>query len=107
MLSVAARWYRACIALGGRVNPPALPSFDHTGFNLRTMRPFDNGERIEPEGAAGIAWLEYMAWQKSKDPRFLVAADWSIRALEGKPIEANPLYEVDRKSTRLNSSHLG
>ena len=94
MLSVADRWYQACVALGGRVNPPALPSFDHTGFNLRTMRPFDNGERIEPEGAAGIAWLEYMAWQKSKDPRFLVAADWSIRALEGKPIEANPLYEV-------------
>jgi hypothetical protein len=94
MLSVADRWYQACVALGGRVDPPALPNFDHTGFNLRTMRPFDNGERIEPEGAAGIAWLEYMAWQKSKDPRFLAAADWSIRALERKPIEANPLYEV-------------
>lgn len=94
LLSVAERWYRACVALGGRVNPPALPNFDHTGFNLRTMQPFDNGERIEPEGGAGIAWLEYMAWQKSKDPRFLAAADWSVRALERKPLEANPLYEV-------------
>lgn len=94
MSSVANRWFQACLALGGRVNPPALPNFDHTGFNLRTMQPFDNGERIEPEGAAGIAWLEYMAWQKSKDPRFLAAADWSLRALEQKPIAANPLYEV-------------
>jgi hypothetical protein len=94
MLSMAERWYGACVALGGSVDPPELPNFDHTGFNLRTMQPFDNGERIEPEGGAGIAWLEYMAWQKSKDPRFLAAADWSIRALERKPVDANPLYEV-------------
>ena len=94
LLSIAERWYQASVALGGSTNPPTLPNFDHTGFNLRTMKPFDNGERIEPEGAAGIAWLEYMAWRKSKDPRFLAAADWSIRALERKPIEANPLYEV-------------
>ncbi len=94
LLTIAERWHQACVALGGGTNPPALPDFDHTGFNLRTMKPFDNGERIEPEGAAGIAWLEYMAWQQSKDPRFLAAADWSLRALESKPIEASPLYEV-------------
>jgi hypothetical protein len=35
-----------------------------------------------------------MAWQEFKDPRFLTAADWSIRSLERKPMEANPLYEV-------------
>jgi len=94
MQSVAQRWYQACVALGGSTNPPALPNFDHTGFNLRTMKPFDNGERIEPEGAAGIAWLEYMAWQRSKDPRFLAAADWSLRAMERKATKTSPLYEV-------------
>jgi hypothetical protein len=94
MLSVAERWYQACVALGGSEQPLSLPNFDHTGFNLRAMQPFDNGERIEPEGGAGIAWLEYMAWQKSKDPRFLSAADWSIQSLERKPVDANPLYEV-------------
>lgn len=92
--SVAERWYQACVALGGREQPSRLPDIDHTGFNLRTMKPFDNGERIEPEGAAGIAWLEYMAWEDSKDPHFLTAADWTLRALEQKSIEANPLYEV-------------
>lgn len=94
LLSIAERWYQACVVLGGSTNPEALPDFDHTGFNLRTMKPFDNGERIEPEGGAGIAWMEYMAWRQSKDPRFLAAADWSIRALERKPVEASPLYEV-------------
>jgi len=94
MLSVAQRWYEACVALGGSANPPVLPNFDHTGFNLRTMQAFDNGERIEPEGGAGIAWLEYMAWQKTNDPRFLNATDWSIRALQRKPADANPLYEM-------------
>jgi hypothetical protein len=92
--SVAERWYLASVALGGGTNSPVPPNFDHTGFDLRKMQPFDNGERIEPEGAAGIAWLEYMAWQKSKDPRFLAAADWALRALQQKPLEANPLYEV-------------
>ena len=94
MMSVAGQWYKACVALGGGASPESLPDFDHTGFDLRAMQPFDNGERIEPEGGAGIAWMEYMAWQKSKDPRSLAAADWSIRALTKKPIAANPLYEV-------------
>ena len=94
MHAIAAKWHDACVALGGRVDPPALPNFDHTGFNLRTMQPFDNSIRIEPEGAAGIAWIEYTAWTKSKDSRFLTAADWALRALEKKPPDANPLYEV-------------
>ena len=94
MRTVAETWYRACVALGGRPDPPAPPDFDHTGFNTKTMTPVDNGKWIEPEGAAGIAWLEYMAWTRFRDPRFLTAADWAVRALERKPVEANPLYEV-------------
>jgi hypothetical protein len=91
--SVAQKWYEACVALGGKTDPPALPNFDHTGLNLKTMQPVDQG-RIEPEGAAGVAWLEYMAWLEFKDPRFLTAADWAIRSLEMKPVEQSPLYEV-------------
>jgi hypothetical protein len=91
--SAAQKWQEACVALGGKTDPPALPNFDHTGLNLRTMQPVDQG-RIEPEGAAGIAWLEYLAWLEFKDPRFLTAADWAIRSLEVKPAERSPLYEV-------------
>lgn len=91
--SVALKWQEACVALGGRTDPLVLPNFDHTGLNLITMKPVEMG-RIEPEGAAGIAWLEYMAWLKFKDPRFLTAADWCIRSLEVKPVNQSPLYEV-------------
>ena len=82
-LSVALKWHEACVALGGKTDPLALPNFDHTGLNLKTMKPVEKG-RIEPEAAAGIAWLEYMAWVRFKDPRFLTAADWAIRSLEAK-----------------------
>lgn len=91
--SVALKWHEACVALGGKTDPLALPNFDHTGLNLKTMQPVEMG-RIEPEGAAGIAWFEYMAWLKFKDPRFLTAADWCIRSLEAKPDAQSPLYEV-------------
>ncbi len=92
-LSVAQRWHEACVALGGSADPPALPNFDHTGFCLATMQPMEQGW-IEPEAAAGIAWLEYLAWVRFKDPRFLTAADWAIRSLEERPADQSPLYEV-------------
>jgi hypothetical protein len=57
------------------------------------MQPVETGW-IEPEAAGGIAWLEYMAWLRFKDPRFLIAADWAIRSLEERPIDKSPLYEV-------------
>lgn len=91
--TVALRWHEACVALGGNTDPPGLPDFDHTGIELATMQPVEKGW-IEPEAAAGVAWLEYMAWVRFKDPRFLTAADWAIRSLEEKPVEENPLYEV-------------
>ncbi len=92
-LSVALKWHEACEALGGKINPPSLPNFDHTGLNLKTMKPVERG-RFESEGAAGVAWLEYMAWVRFEDPRFLTAADWAIRSLEAKPDDESPLYEV-------------
>jgi len=92
-MSVALKWHEACEALGGKMDPLALPNFDHTGLNLKSMTPVDKG-RIEAEAAAGIAWIEYMAWVRYKDPRFLTAADWALRSLEAKPVEESPLYEV-------------
>jgi len=92
-LAVALKWQEACLALGGKSDPLTLPNFDHTGLNLETMKAVEKG-RIEPEGAAGIAWIEYMAWLRFKDSRFLTAAEWSIGALESRSAERSPLYEV-------------
>jgi hypothetical protein len=94
LFQVAERWYEGCLALGASTNGPATPDFDHLSFNLRSMKPVDNGQWVEPEGAAGVAWCEYMAWTRFKDPRFLRAADWALRALLARPVEKNPLYEV-------------
>jgi len=94
LLKIAERWLQACQALGARTDPPALPDFDHTAFRVRDMKPFDNGNRVEPEGGAAIAWMEYMAWIRSGDRRFLTTADQAIRALERRPQDRNPLYEV-------------
>lgn len=94
MRRLAERWAEACEALGGSTHPPALPDFDHTGFDVRMMQPRDHSGRIEPEGAAGIAWIEYLAWRRFGDRRSLVVAEQALGALERKPAVANPLYEV-------------
>jgi hypothetical protein len=91
--TAAVRWYKACVAMGADAESGELPDFDHTGFSLETMQPFEQGW-IEPEAAAGLAWMEYMAWLKYQDPRFLTAADWALRALESRPDDESPLYEV-------------
>ncbi len=92
--SVAERLYAECLVLGAETNGPGLPNFDHTSFNFRNMRPVNNGVWIEPDGAAGVAWCEYMAWTRFKDPRFLTAADWCLRSLLQRPRQKSPLYEV-------------
>jgi hypothetical protein len=92
-LSVAESWLKASQALRGKTQPPALPSFDHTGFSLATMQTFEQGW-VEPDAAAGVAWLQYMAWVKFHDERFRSAADEAIQSLEARPANKSPLYEV-------------
>jgi len=91
--SVAVKWHAVCAALGGGDSPSERPNFDHTGFALGTFKPIDRGW-IEPEAAAGLAWLEYTAWVQFQDERFLTAADWCLRALDERPDAQSPLYEV-------------
>ena len=94
LYTIAERWYEGCMALGASTNGATVPNFDHLSLNLHSMKPVDNERWIEPEGAAGVAWCEYLAWTKFKDPRFLTAADWSLRALLQRPHQKTPLYEV-------------
>ena len=85
----ADRWYDASLAMGGNIG---IPNFDHTAFKFATMQPVDNGKWKEPDAAAGIAWLEYMAYTRAKDPKHLEAADWGMQFLHNRP--DNPFYEV-------------
>lgn len=89
-VTVANRWYEACEQLGGTVSD--IPDFNHTAFNFQTKTPVNNGRWTEPDAAAGIGWLEYMAWVKTGDQRFLTAAKWGMQFLEN--IAYNPYYEI-------------
>ena len=68
--------------------------FNYTGFNFSTMRPVYNGKWREPDMAAGIAWLEYMAWRRWHDPVFLKAAMTCMNYLSRLTAADNPSYEV-------------
>ena len=92
MRGMADRWREACWRLGGR---QGRAEFDWTAFNLATMTPVFNGRWREPDAAAGIGWMEYMAWQKWRDPKYLEAADWCMESFQRrKAAQGSPLYEV-------------
>ena len=93
LLQIARRWEVGTRALA-KSTPTGLPDFDVTGLDLRRMKGNTHGGRIEPEGGAAIAWMEFMAFVRSGDRDFLAAADSAVRALEARPEAKNPLYEV-------------
>ncbi len=101
----ADRWYDAYTTLAkmsGGLN------FDHTAFSLARMKPVDNGKWHEPDGAAGIAWIEYSAYRKFGDKKYLDAASALTSYLESR--DTNPLYEIDLPfgayvAARLNAEH--
>jgi len=83
----AERFYQAAVVLG-----EASDGYLWTGFDFNRMEPVFNGKWREPDAAAGIAWLEYMAYVKFGDARFLEAAELTLRSLQS--MTYNPLYEV-------------
>jgi len=83
------RWCEACDRMVGE---DGVPDFDRTAFDFRTMTPVDNGRWKEPDAAAGIAWLQYMAWTRWREDRHLRAAKACMEYLHRR--KDNPYYEV-------------
>ena len=92
MYAMADLYYNAEVVMGGSTDPWTVPDFTHTAFDYDTMSPVDNGKWVEPDAAAGYAWLEYMAYVKWDSPQHLTGADWAIQYLEDRTV--NPLYEL-------------
>lgn len=91
MVSNAERWLEAIRALSrGR----EYPDFDWTGYDFQTGEPRYNGRWREPDAAAGLAWLEYAAWRRSGNDRFLEGALACMRFLEERPAAEGPYYEI-------------
>lgn len=78
--------------------------FQHTGLDFRTLQFVDKWR--EPDAVAEIGWLEYMAFVKFHDPRYLAAAKACLADYDA--MTQNPCYEVlgffgPALSARLNA----
>ncbi len=88
VLASAGRWREACLAMKPE---QGVIDFNHLAFDFNTLKPV-LGRWVEPDGAAGISWFEYMTWMKSHDTNFLKAATDCMDALAART--ENPYYEV-------------
>ena len=84
MKRVADQFHRASHTLG-------KPDW-YTGYNFLTHRPKSNGQWVEGDAAAGIGWLQYMAFIRFHDPKYLEGAERAMSFLERET--RNPFYEV-------------
>ncbi len=67
-------------------------TFDYTGFNFRTMQPYENGVWKEPDCAAGIAVLMQLGYELTGKGEYAEAAADCLDYLDG--FDGSPLYEV-------------
>lgn len=89
--SVADRWLEAVTAMGGATTPWVAPEMNYRAWNLKEMKPLDEGVK-EPEAAGAIAWILYQAYTTLGDPKYLTGAQWCMEFLNG--LENNPAYEL-------------
>lgn len=88
LITSAGRWREACLAMKPK---QGVIDFNHLAFDFNTMKTV-LGRWVEPDAAAGIGWIQYMAWMKSHDTKFLKAATDCMDALNVRT--NNPYYEV-------------
>ena len=91
-VTTADRWYDACVAMGGNANPWTVPNFNYTAFDFDTMTPVYNGLWYEADASAAFGWIEYMAYVKLGDQKYLDAADWSMQYIQNQ--SQSPVYDV-------------
>ena len=62
-----------------KVLKDAPRGFHYSWINFSSMEPIYNGRFEQPDASAGFAWLQYAAWCKFRDPKYLEGADWAMR----------------------------
>lgn len=85
----ADKWVDACVVLSEN---GTIPDFDHLSYNHLTHKAVDNGSWIEPEAAAGVAFLLYSAYELFGDEKYLDYAKRCMDFLETH--KDNPYYEI-------------
>ncbi|MEM3553659.1 MAG: hypothetical protein QW658_01730 [Candidatus Bathyarchaeia archaeon] len=88
---VAERWSEALEVLA---DENGVPDFSFQAFDFARMKPVSRWWK-EPDAAAGVAWLLYMAYMAFKEPRFLNGAEQALAYLRCLAEQGyNPLYEL-------------
>ena len=90
-VSAADSWRRAVEILADQ-SADGIPDFNFTGFDFSVMKPRTNGRWVEPEGAAGAAWICMAGYAMTGEKKFLCAADKALAFL--KKSQRNPTYEI-------------
>ena len=102
--NIADTWYEVVMDLGGS---DGIVDFGYTGYDFKNKIPFDNGKWIEPDAAAGVALLQYYAFEKFGDRKYMKAANLCMEYMDD--FDRNPGYELlylylPYLSARLNST---
>ncbi len=88
---VAERWLEALDVLA---DDEGVPNFAFQAFDFARMVPVSRWWK-EPDAAAGVAWLLYMAYLTFEEPRFLSGAERAMAYLKRLAEKGyNPLYEL-------------
>lgn len=82
--SIADKFYSADSVLNGNYN--------YTYFDYATLQPYKTDICIQPDAAAGHAWLLYAAYKKFGEDKYLEGALSALKALQA--VSVNPNYEV-------------
>jgi len=64
----------------------------YTGHDFVRQKPIYNGRWREGDALAGVAWIEYMAWTRFHDAKYLEAARRAMNALDS--FDRSTFYEV-------------
>jgi len=84
LLDVADSWLEALNILND--------NWEHTGFSFKGMKVTDTGRWTEPDAVIGIGYLEYMAYLKTGEQKYLDAAQQSMQ--QASSFNFNPYYEI-------------
>jgi hypothetical protein len=91
MRETATEWHSVLDFLGGGETGTA-DFWGVVGFDTVTMEIDDRDGRHPgvPESAAGLAWIQYMAYLQFDDPKYLEGVEWALSFLENT--ERSPLH---------------
>lgn len=80
--------------VSGLAQNKTYPDFNFTSYDFKTGKGFYNGRWREPDAAAGMAWLQFTAWKRFGDTKFINAVKTSMDFLQNRPAKEGVFYEI-------------